>query len=196
MTTKAFSGGEALTKRLAEMAADLEKGAAVRVGWPGASEPGESADGEDKRGATEQNGALTAAVAFLQEFGAPRAGIPPRPFFRPMVADKSPGWGDLVAAALEASGLDSAKALGMVGMEIAADLQESIRNTDSPPLSQVTLMLRSLYPVRSEGVTSKRQVVEARMLVDLGESPGDVSTKPLIWTHQMINSVTAVVETK
>lgn len=196
MTSKSFTGGEALEKRLAEMAANLEKGAAVRVGWPGPSDPGESADGEDKKGATEPNGALTAAVAFMQEFGAPRAGIPPRPFFRTMIADKSPTWGDRVAAGLKASDFDSEKALGLVGLSIAEDLQESIRDLDEPPLSAVTLMLRSLYPVRSEGVTSKRQVVEARMLVELGESPGPVSTKPLIWTHQMINSVTAVVETK
>ncbi len=193
MTSKAFSGGEKLGEFLKQMAASLETGAAVRVGWPGASDPGE-AEGDGEKGATYPNGTPVATVAALQEFGAPRAGIPPRPFFRTMITDKSGGWGAAVAANLKATDYDAAKTLGIVGQGIADQLQESIRNLDEPALSPVTLMLRSLYPVRSEGVTSKRQVVEARMLVELGEQPGPVSTKPLIWTHQMINSVVAVVE--
>lgn len=192
MTSKAFSGGEKLEAFLKGLAAKLETGGAVRVGWPGASDPGE-VEGEGEKGATYPNGTPVAAIAAIQEFGAPRVGIPPRPFFRTMIADKSSGWGEAVALNLKATDYDAAKALGRVGQGIAEQLQESIRDLDEPALSPVTLMLRSLYPVRSEGVTSKRQVVEARMLVELGESYGDVSTKPLIWTHQMINSVVAVV---
>lgn len=180
VTSKAFTGGEALEKRLAEMAKNLEKGASVSVGFP--------------EGATEQDGTGTALVAFMQEFGAPGAGIPPRPFFRPMIAEKSPGWGDAVASNLKATDYDAAKALGLLGEEIANDLQDSIVSLDSPALSPVTLMLRKMFPVRSEGVQSYRDVQEARARVDAGESAGDVSTKPLIWTHQMINSIVSVVK--
>jgi len=170
-----MSGGEGLKKRLAELAEKLSSGAEVRVGF--------------LEGAKYDDGEPVAMVAAIQEFGAPSVGIPPRPFFRNMISEKKDGWGEAVAASLRATDFDSEKALRLVGSGIANQLQESIEETNSPPLSPVTLMLRSLYPVRSEGVTMRRQVVEARMLVELGEQPGSVNTKPLEWTHQMINSV-------
>jgi hypothetical protein len=77
----------------------------------------------------------------------------------------------------------------MVGEGIAGQLQESITRLDAPALSPVTLMLRKMFPVTSGGPHSYRDVAEARTRVAAGESPGGVSTKPLVWTGDLLRGV-------
>jgi hypothetical protein len=89
--------------------------------------------------ATYPDGKPVAMIAAIQEFGAPRAGIPPRPFFRNMIAAKSPEWPAAMAALLKANGYDAFRALQLTGEGISGQLKQSIIDTNSPPLAQATI---------------------------------------------------------
>lgn len=125
MARKAFTGGDKLQKHLAELAAKVGQAATVNVGF--------------LENATYPDGKPVVLVAAAQEFGAPAKGIPPRPFFRGMIAKESGHWGDDVAKALTASDFDAAKALDLMGFQIGSELQQSIHDTNAPPLAQSTI---------------------------------------------------------
>ena len=174
-----IEGGEKLEKALTEIARKLGSSASVRVGF--------------LENATYPDGKPVAMIAAIQEYGAPGAGIPPRPFFRNMIADKSGEWPEGVKNALVAADYDAGKALGVVGAAIAGQLRESIINTNTPPLSKVTLMIRKM---KSEGaVITKASLGIARARLAAGESVGGVPTKPLVDTGHLLNSVDFEVKT-
>lgn len=125
MSSKTFTGGDKLKARLAELSKKVNKSASVKVGF--------------LEGSTYPDGTSTPMVAAIQEFGAPSQGIPPRPFFRNMIAKESPRWGDDLATALKANDYDSTAALNEMGELIAGQLKESILDTNSPELSEKTV---------------------------------------------------------
>jgi hypothetical protein len=113
-------------------------------------------------GATYPDGQSVATVAFWNEFGtkgrahgdAPHpdavaegirsepqlsGGLPPRPFFRRMVAAESGAWGTNLGKAVVASKGDGNRALGLMGEEIKGELQQSINLLTSPPLKPSTI---------------------------------------------------------
>lgn len=180
MVSKVFSGGEKLRAHLEALAAKVGKGATVNVGWA--------------EGATYPDGTPVAMVAAIQEFGAPSVGIPPRPFVRPMIAKESPSWGDKTGAALALHDFDAAQALQMVGDDIAGALAQAIFDVTGPDLSPVTLMLRKMREGRRDEPVTWAMVKEARERVANGESAEGVSTKPLVDSGHMANSITAVVK--
>jgi hypothetical protein len=65
--------------------------------------------------------------------------IPPRPFFRTMIAKQSSTWGAVLNAALLSTRYDSAKSLTTLGLVIAEQLQQSIIDTNDPPLAASTI---------------------------------------------------------
>jgi hypothetical protein len=170
-----LKGGEGLEKALSEIAKNISKAASVDVGF--------------LEGSTYPDGTNTAMVAAIQEFGAPKVGIPPRPFFRTMIEAKSPEWGDAVGNLLIANNYDGSKTLGQTGAAIKGQLQESIIDTYNPPLSQVTLMLRKMRADDPDLVVTGKTVGEAARRVADGESIEGVSTKPLVDSGHLLNSV-------
>lgn len=81
-----------------------------------------------------------ALIAAIQEYGAPARNIPPRPFFRGMIAAKSGEWPEAVATTLKAADYDAAKALAQVGAAIAGQLQQAIISYSAgPPLKDATI---------------------------------------------------------
>ncbi len=120
-----FTGGEKLAAYLDKWVTATEGNPYVKVGF--------------LAGATYPNGTSVAAVAAFNEFGVPAHGQPPRPFFRNMIAEKSPTWGEATAAALKASGTDVGKALDLVGQGIKGQLQQSIVDFTDPPLAASTV---------------------------------------------------------
>lgn len=171
----ALSGGAALEKKLAEIAKKVSRAGAVRVGF--------------LEGATYPDGTSVPAVAAIQEFGAPRASIPPRPFFRTMIAAKSSEWGDKLGAILVANDYDVEKSLDLMGLGIEDQLRDSIIAVNSPPLSQVTLMLRKMRSEDQNLIVTGKTVGEAAARVAAGESTGGVSTAVLKDTGHLYNSV-------
>lgn len=168
-----------LDAKLAELAAKLTKKTSLRVGFlENATYP-----------ATEGNAGVThvATIAAIQNYGAPGKGIPPRPFFSGMVVKNSPTWGDDLGKLLAANGGDSQNALELMGHRMVDQLQQSIRDTNDPPLSILTLMARKH---RRDGGTVTGATLGA-LANERRKGPPDlsgVSTKPLIDTSVLLMS--------
>jgi hypothetical protein len=145
-----ITGGDKLTRVLADMGRGVEGSPYVRVGFlEGATYPttekaalrAEYKARKRKRikGAVagEMGGLPVATVAAWNEFGTQHT--PPRPFFRTMIAAKAPTWGKDVAVLIAQDNFDAKKALGQMGERIAGQLRKSIVELTSPPLSPVTI---------------------------------------------------------
>lgn len=76
-----------------------------------------------------------ATVAYWNNFGTARA--PARPFFTNMIANDSPNWSAELAKAVLATGYDSRRALGLMGVHINDKLVQSIVDwpADNSPLT-------------------------------------------------------------
>ena len=120
-----MKGGESLMRYL--------RGVVTRTGSPNLLRVG------FLQGSTYPDGTSVPMVAAIQNFGAPAANIPARPFFTNMVREKSPQWGVSLARALKASNYNKDAALGRMGEGIKGQLQASIADFDSVPLSPATI---------------------------------------------------------
>ncbi len=125
MAAVELKGGQALVKRLEELAQKLGDGGTLRVGF--------------LEGATYPDGTPVALVAAVNEFGRPDRNQPPRPFFRGMISEKQKDWPRALGAVAKNNDYDIDKTLGQMGEGIKGQLQESIRSLDSPPLAPVTV---------------------------------------------------------
>lgn len=121
----AISGGGKLVAALQAISRNANKPAVLEVGF--------------LEGATYPDGTSVPLIAALNEFGVPSKGQPPRPFFRNMIAAKSPEWPKAVGNLLVANSYDAEKTLGQVGAAIAGQLKQSIVDTNSPPLAPATV---------------------------------------------------------
>lgn len=120
-----IKGGGRLGEKLKVIADHIGSAKSVRVGY--------------FENRTYPDGTPVAMIAAIQNFGAPAAGIPPRPFFSNMVRSKSAEWGPRLAKLLAASNYDAQQALGELGEDIAGDLRQSVLETNSPPLKPATI---------------------------------------------------------
>lgn len=125
MATVKIKGGEGVRRVLQGMAEKLKRPATVRVGF--------------LEGATYPDGTPVAMVAAIQNWGAPRAGIPPRPFFTNMIADKQDSWGPATAELLARNDYDATATMTLVGEGIAGQLRQAIVDTNEPALAESTI---------------------------------------------------------
>ncbi|HEX2753725.1 MAG TPA: hypothetical protein VHP34_11595 [Alphaproteobacteria bacterium] len=119
-----ISGGDKLEAALTEIAKKVTQASSVDIGF--------------LDGATYPDGTSVPMVAAVQEFGAPARNIPPRPFFRDMIAAKSPEWPEAVGDLLIFNEYDASKTLGQTGAAIKGQLQQSIADFNGVPLSEAT----------------------------------------------------------
>lgn len=117
-----ISGGDKLVAALEKIAKDFG-GGSVKVGF--------------LEGATYPDGTNVASVAFFNEYGTTK--IPPRPFFRSMIEEKSVEWPDLMARAAKHFDYDGQKVLEAVGQVVAEELQQSIVGWQEPPNAPYTV---------------------------------------------------------
>jgi hypothetical protein len=123
-----ISGGDKLRDALNKIAAKLDKGGTLKVGF--------------LSGATDTEGMSIPLKAALNEFGHTMpngAEVPPRPFFRNMIQAKAKNWPDAIAGQLKATNYDVNLTLQRAGAAIKGQLQESILDLWSPELSEVTV---------------------------------------------------------
>lgn len=116
-----------------------------------------------------EDGTPVAGVASIQEFGSVANHIPPRPFFNPALEENEQKYAKIMAKNFEnilEGKIDASQALGQIGEFVKGDIQQSIRAVDSPPLSERTIAARAKK-----------------------NSKGKASTKPLVDTGLMIQSV-------
>ncbi len=121
-----ISGGAKLEQKLLEIAAKLGTGATLKVGFL-------------ENATYAKNGMPVATIALIQEFGAPAAGIPPRPFFRNFIAKNSKGWPGGIANQLKLNGYDVQRSLQITGFVLKGQLQLEIRDLKTPPNAPSTI---------------------------------------------------------
>lgn len=114
----------------------------------------------------DKNNTPVAYIASIQEYGAPGISIPPRPFMRPTLIDNEGKWEDIILNEVDYvidNGV-SGNVFETLGKEATNSIKNSIEKVFRPILKPSTLKNRS--------------------------SRGNSSTKPLIDTGKMIDSVT------
>lgn len=169
MAKVGLSGGDALTQHLAGLARKLGVGGSVEVGFLEDStmldgqplppialalEFGARIEREPQEAVTiyrklDADGGLMYNGKFVKKSksnyatdhykGAYVINIPPRPYFRNMIAKESPEWGKRVGRELKAADYDVTKALTAMGMLIQRQLRTSIRTTMDPPNAASTI---------------------------------------------------------
>lgn len=118
------SGGDKMERALRRMAKQMGRGMEAHIGF--------------LENATYPDGTKVALVALIQNFGAPAAGIPARPFFSNMIAEKSPEWAERFEKILVAAEYNPGLALARMAETIGGELAESITDTNDPPLKPET----------------------------------------------------------
>jgi hypothetical protein len=168
MSAATVSGGEKLQAYLRAATAKLEAAGTLEVGFMGRAteadgtpvvqvatinefggtasvpvhevtvhrKPGR--DGELLRGGRFVKAAQSNFVS-THDVPAHTVTIPPRPFFRSMIAKESPHWGSDLGKVLVATHYDADRALGLMGEEINGELIESIRDFANPPNAPSTI---------------------------------------------------------
>ena len=131
-----------------------------------------------------------AMIAAVQNFGAPSRGIPPRPFFSNMIANHGGEWGKDTAELLERTGGDAKETLTLMGEHIEAQLRQEIVDTNTPPDSPVTDLLKQRFPM---GGQTFKDVLKARADVKAGVTAP--ATKPLVQSGHLLGSVDSEVVT-
>lgn len=122
-----FSGSAALEQKLREIAQKIGKANTVRVGFlEGASYP-------------DKDHTPVAQVAAINEFGAPEANIPPRPFFQTMIEKNKGKWADTLGKNLVATGYDAKRTFALMGEGIKDQLIDSIESFSDPKNAASTI---------------------------------------------------------
>lgn len=133
-----LKGGDKVYREIERIAGKIARGADLKVGF--------------LAGATYSDGKPVAMIASIQEFGAPRAGIPARPFFRNMIAAKKGEWPRAIADLIKDNDYDVGKAFNIAGYAIAGQLRQSIIDTNTPPNAPSTIAKKGFNaPLRDSG---------------------------------------------
>jgi hypothetical protein len=119
------TGGDKLAQVLGDFAKKMSSAKTVRIGF--------------LEGARYPDGTSVALVAALNEYGVPKHGQPPRPFFRNLIAAKKGEWPGAIAQLLRDNGYDAKLTLQLTGEAIAGQLRQSIVDLVSPPLAPSTI---------------------------------------------------------
>jgi hypothetical protein len=120
-----LDGGDKLRRALADIARGLARGGTLKVGF--------------LEGATYPDGKSVAMVAAIHNYGAPSRNIPPRPHGSNMVARHSAEWPDEIRSQLISTNYDAAETMNRMGALIRGQWQQSIRDTNEPPLKPATI---------------------------------------------------------
>src|SRR5450631_4452554 len=143
--TLSIAGGDKMRAKLNQLAQHLGRGGVVNVGLlAGATYPAKAREmlASKKRLTKRQRVQLpkiaasagapsVPQVAFWNEFGTTTQ--PPRPFFRRMIAAKSPRWPQALGAAAKHEKFSATKTLAAMGSLIQGQLRQSINEFTSPP---------------------------------------------------------------
>ena len=122
----AVRGGQNLTRYLIEFERNVGRGAKMRVGFLETAPP-------------YPYGITKAFVASVNEFGAPSRNIPPRPFFRTTIGEKSHQWASKMGSLLRELKYDARAVYSAIGPAMVNDIKESIVKGDWTPNAPSTI---------------------------------------------------------
>lgn len=145
----AFKGGEQLKQRIEEMVKLLGPGAKLQVGFLEGSTCGKNNDAPapeiayfnefgtiGRQTLDTYTGGLKMTVRHglkrVRERGTEMYHVPPRPFFRNMIAARHKGWPKLLAKALKKYKFNPVMSLSAVGLVMSEQLQASIKQFTDP----------------------------------------------------------------
>ena len=178
MATVEIKGGKQLDAMLKYLSKKAEFNDVVRVGFLENSTCG------------YDNNASAPMVAAIQNYGAPAASIPRRPFFTIMVKRDSMYWGAWMEKALVKTNYDFPKVLALMGQKIGDNLQQSMVDTDSPPLSEITRMLRMMRKKGGPNFKVTGKIVgEAAARVAAGERASGINEAILLDSKNLLRAV-------
>lgn len=123
-----------------------------------------------------ENGTPVALVAVVQEYGSPSKGIPPRPFMRTTADEKRAEWqrdSHVLAKAVVNGTMAPDAVLQGLAQKAEGDVRRAISKVSTPPLSERTIAARARR-----------------------HSKGKASTKPLVDTGLLLNTLTSQVGKK
>lgn len=120
-----MKGGDKVRQILKDIRHKIEEPLTLRVGF--------------LEKATYPDGKPVAMIAAIHNFGAPRAGIPPRPFFTHMINKHEDEWPEGFATQLRETDFDVRLTFERAGQAIAGQLRQSIVDTNEPPLAASTI---------------------------------------------------------
>lgn len=147
-----FKGGAALVRTLKRMQTGLGSAKGVTVGFLGdKTYPKAYSTRVEHRISPMRTTTSIPQVAFWNEFGNKR--IPSRPFFRTMIEENSPHWGESLGHLAKVYNYDGRKMMTSMGVGIQAQLVRSIREWDSPPNAKLTQEIKGFNnPLVDEGI--------------------------------------------
>jgi len=146
-----------------------------------------------------EDGTPYAYVAAIQEYGAPAVSIPPRPFFRPTIAENRDQWGEFMAdgaARVIAGEAKVEDVLGLLGADAAGQIQKTISQVTAPKLSPITVMLRGMRGNDPSLVVTGKTVGEAAARVAEGKTNYGADDKPLHDSGMLQANITHLVVDK
>jgi len=117
-----------------------------------------------------------AGIAYVQEFGSPSRGIPPRSFMRSTAAERRGDWAKTVEQISRAAAqgkIAPNNVVPAVCMAAEGHVRETITKLTSPPLKQATIDARK------------------RRLANGGKGAQSTIGKPLVDTGVMLNTLTS-----
>ena len=156
--------------------------------------------------ATEPAGITNAAIAFINDQGAPEQNIPPRPFMEPgiknaqgEIADKL---GQIMKAVVNGKGVGViAQGLQQVGALAASSIRLVITDGIDPPLAEATLRARANRGGKAKG--RKGAVAELAIRKAAGKGMGPTSpvastalAKPLYDTGELVKSISWAIRSR
>ncbi|WP_387690785.1 hypothetical protein [Photorhabdus sp. RM71S] len=89
--------------------------------------------------ATYPDGTPVATAGYINEYGAPEASIPPRPFFRTVIANGNHEWSGVLARGIKHYNGNAKQAMSALGGVIVDELQASVLSWTAPPNSPLTV---------------------------------------------------------
>ena len=149
------------------------------------------------------DGTPVAYVATIQEFG--HGSIPPRSFMRSTISEQKEAWQKTLAQGSKrvlADKMTVHQMLESFGMMAAGQVKEKIASITNPPLSMTTLLLRKHKQDSDVKIGGKLVGQKNRDANFVGPVAGGypdisgVSTKPLVDTSYMLDSVDSKVEAR
>jgi len=93
------------------------------------------------------DGTPVAGIAAQNEFGNPKLSIPPRPFIRPTIENKTESWAGIAdqgAKAFLNGKVSIVQVLNGIGLKASADIKNSIVSGSFVELSPITIALRKI----------------------------------------------------